>query len=127
VISTEAHPYRLGRKKFSLGKNRNYQYVYRRGKSTPSRYMVLVYVPAGELRVGYSVSSKVGCAVVRNRIRRCFKEDFRMLRSSVKEGKYIFIARVNAKDARHRELTANMRAVVKKAGLFKPDAPSGVS
>lgn len=79
--------------------------------------------------MGYSVSSKVGCAVVRNRIRRCLKEDFRILKSTLnlKEGKYIFIARVNAKDARHGELTANMRAVVKKAGLIQPAVPSDVS
>ena len=113
------HPYSLSRKRYSLGQNRNYQYVYRKGKSTPSRYMVLIYLPARELRVGYSVSSKVGCAVVRNRVRRILREDFRLLRPSLKEGKYIFVARVPAKDASHEELTRAMRYLIKRAGLTK--------
>ena len=117
-----AHPYRLSRKKFSLGKNRNYQYVYRKGRNIPSRYMVLMYLPARELRVGYSVSSKVGCAVVRNRIRRIFREDFRILRPSLKEGKYIFVARNGAKDVPHEELTRGMRSLVRRAGLMKDEA-----
>ena len=116
---TQAHPYRLGRKEFSLGKNRNYQYVYRKGKSFPSHTMVLVYVPAKELRVGFSASSKVGNAVTRNHVRRVMKEDFRKLRPSLKEGKYIFVARVCAGSAPHGALTANMRALVVRAGLMK--------
>ena len=116
---TQAHPYRLGRKEFSLGKNRNYQYVYRKGKNFPSHTMVLVYVPAKELRVGFSASSKVGNAVTRNHVRRVMKEDFRKLRPSLKEGKYIFVARVCAGSAPHGALTANMRALVVRAGLMK--------
>jgi len=126
VICT-AHPYRLGRKQFSLGKNRNYQYVYRKGKSIPSRYMVLVYLSAHDMKAGYSVSSKVGNSVVRSRLTRWFREDFRHLRPSLKEGKYIFVARVAAKDAPHSALTANMRTLVSRAGVLRDDAvcPSG--
>ena len=83
--------------------------------------MVLIYLPGKELRVGYSISSKVGCAVVRNRIRRIFREDFRMLRGSVKPGKYIFVARVAAAEAVHTELTRNMRSLIKRAELFAPE------
>lgn len=120
MIST-AHPYRLGRKQFSLGKNRNYQYVYRKGKSTPSRYMVLVYVPAHDTRLGCSVSSKVGNSVTRSRLTRWCREDFRHLRPFLKEGKYIFVARVSAKDAPHSVLSASMRAVAARAGLLRAD------
>ena len=73
-----AHIYRLGRR-YSLGRNKQYTYVYRRGKSYPGYRMVLVYLKARELKVGFSVSSKVGNAVTRNRLRRRMKEDFRML------------------------------------------------
>ena len=118
---TAAHPFRLGRKLFSLGKNRNYQYVYRKGKNHPSRYMVLVYTNARTLRVGFSVSSKVGNAVTRSRLRRYMREDFRHLRPDLKEGKYIFIARVSAKDAAHAVLTGQMRSLVARAGLLKED------
>ena len=118
---TAAHPFRLGRKQYSLGRNRNYQYVYRKGKSFPSRYMVLVYTNAKTLRVGFSASSKVGNAVTRNRLRRWMKEDFRLLRPSLKEGKYIFVARVSAQGASHETLTSQMRSLVARAGLLKEE------
>ena len=57
-------------RRYRLGENRNYRYVYRRGKSTPSRNVTLVYMKARDLKIGFSVSGKVGNAVTRNRIRR---------------------------------------------------------
>ncbi len=114
-----AHPCRLGRQEFSLGKNRNYQYVYRKGKSYPSRHLVLIYTPSKQLKVGFSVSSKVGNAVTRNRLRRYFKEDFRLIRGKLKDGKYIFVARLGAKDAPHGTLTAHMRSLLQRAELLK--------
>ena len=31
-------------RQFRLGSNRNYRYVYRRGKSCPSHYLVLIHL-----------------------------------------------------------------------------------
>ena len=80
-------------RRYRLGGNRNYRYVYRRGKSYPSKNLVLIYLKGREQRFGFSVSSKVGNAVTRNRIRRYMREDVRRLREQLKTGKYIFIAR----------------------------------
>lgn len=83
--------------------------------------MVLIYVPASQLKVGFSVSSKVGNAVTRNRLRRWFKEDFRMIAHTLKAGKYVFVARNSAKDAPHDMLRSHMGALVAKAGLAKDE------
>ena len=110
--------YRLGRG-FSLGRNKNFRYVFRKGKSTPGRLIALTYLRAGGLKVGFSTSSKLGNAVVRNRVRRVLREDFRMLRPELKPGKYIFVARAAAAKAEHRALEAEMRFLLSRAGLFR--------
>ncbi len=114
--AAKEHRFRLGRR-FSLGRNKHFQYVYRRGKSFPSKLLVLVYLKARDVKVGFSVSSKVGNSVVRNRVRRCLREDFRMRRPDLPGGKYIFVARTVASRATHPELTREMNYLLRKAGL----------
>lgn len=102
-----------------LGSARNYRYVYRRGRSYPSRDLVLVHLKGSQQRFGFSVSSKVGNAVTRNRIRRYLREDVRKLRASLKAGKYIFVARPSAKGAAHAELSRDLESLLRRAKLFK--------
>ena len=113
------HVYRLGRR-FSLGRNKQYAYVYRKGKSFPGKRIVLVYLKARDLKVGFSVSSKVGNAVTRNRLRRRMTEDFRMLRPSLPAGKYIFVARQAAAGADSAAMGREMRRILEKAQLLSP-------
>ena len=111
------HPARFPRR-YSLGSNKNYRYVYRRGKSHPSKNLVLVYLRGKDVKIGFSVSGKVGNAVTRNRIRRYLREDARQLRGQLKGGKYIFVARPSAKEVRHELLAREMRAVLSRAKLL---------
>ena len=114
------HNYRLGRA-FSLGRNKQFTYVYRRGKSFPSRRMVLIYLRARELKVGFSVSAKVGNSVTRNKVRRRMREDFRMLRPDLVPGKYIFIARTGAAEAPYPAMAQEMKSLLKRAKLFRTE------
>ena len=104
-----------------LGGNRNYRYVYRRGKSTPSRSVVLVYLKGREQRFGFSVSGKVGNAVTRNRIRRYMREDVRRMRTQLKSGKYVFIARQGIDRLTHEQLTKELRRTLTRANLLKEE------
>ena len=108
-------------RRYRLGDNKNYRYVYRRGKSYPSRHLVLIYLKGKEQKFGFSVSSKVGNAVTRNRIRRCMREDVRKMRTSLKCGKYIFVARPALKTVPHADLTREMQALLARAKLVKED------
>lgn len=108
-------------RRFRLGNFRNYRYVYRRGKSYPSKYLVLVYLKGREQRFGFSVSGKVGNAVTRNRIRRYLREDVRRLRMQLKSGKYIFIARPALKDVPHAGLTRELTGLLRRSKLMKEE------
>ena len=108
-------------RRYRLGSNRNYRYVYRRGKSCPSHYLVLIHLKGRELKIGFSVSGKVGNAVTRNRIRRWLREDVRRLRARMKCGKYVFIARTAIADAPHEAVTREVRRLLTRAKLLKED------
>ena len=106
-------------RRYRLGKNKNYRYVYRRGKSVPSRNVTLVHVKGKDLKIGFSVSGKVGNAVTRNRVRRWMREDVRRLRARMKCGKYVFVARPSASVAEHAALTREIRSLLARAKLLR--------
>jgi len=104
-----------------LGSNRNYRYVYRRGKSHPSHSVVLIFLKARDLKVGFSVSAKIGNAVTRNRVRRWLREDIRRLRYRMKCGKYVFIARQGIQGVSHEALTRELSRLLERARLLKEE------
>ena len=109
-------------RRYRLGDNRNYRFVYRRGKSNPSRNLTLVHLKGRELKIGFSVSGKVGNAVTRNRIRRWMREDVRKLRTRLKCGKYIFVARPSAAEISPAALTREIGSLLNRAKLLKEEA-----
>ena len=109
-------------RRYRLGENRNYRFVYRRGRSVPSRDLVLVHLKGRDLKIGFSVSGKVGNAVTRNRLRRWMREDVRRLRARMKCGKYIFVARPSMKDISHESLTREIKSVLERARLLKEES-----
>lgn len=109
-------------RRYRLGSNRNYRYVYRKGKSHPSRNLVLIYLKSRDLKIGFSVSGKVGNAVTRNRVRRWLREDVRRLRTRLKRGKYVLIARQGIAAVSHPALTKELNKLLTRADLLKEDA-----
>ena len=84
----------------SLKKNRDFQNVYRNGKSKANKYLVM-YVLENQLdsnRLGISVSKKVGNSVVRHRTTRLIRESYRLNQDNLKTGyDMVVIARQTAK------------------------------
>ena len=72
-----------------LGKNPEFQKVYKQGRSKANKYLVM-YVKTGESgpsRYGFSVSKKVGNSVVRHHITRLLRESVRKNDALVKDVK----------------------------------------
>jgi ribonuclease P protein component len=65
-----------------LSRSRDFDAVYRQGRSVSTRFLVLYWFaredgPDGAARLGLAVPKAVGTAVVRNRIKRRLREIFR--------------------------------------------------
>ena len=101
-------------RRYRLQKNRAFQYVYRKGHSVACRDLVLLFARSKELRVGFSVSKKVGKAVVRNKVKRRLRECFRPWLGDVKTGLYVIVARPSAAQAAFRDLQRDVRYLLKK-------------
>lgn len=79
-----------------LKKSWEFKKVYRKGRTVVSRNIVLYYCPngLGINRIGFSIRKNVGKSVIRNRIRRIYREAFFQLEGQLLKGyDFIIIAR----------------------------------
>jgi ribonuclease P protein component len=82
-----------------LSRSRDFDAVYRKGRSVSTRYLVLYSFPRPdeaeeESRLGLAVSRKVGGATERSRIKRRLRAAFDELRESLPAGHdYVLIVR----------------------------------
>ena len=108
----------------SLKKNRDFQLLYKEGKSRANRYLVL-YVKENGLeknRLGVSVSKKVGNSIVRHRITRLIRESYRLHEDMFNSGlDMVVIARVSAKERGMREIESALLHLGKLQGVLKKE------
>ena len=91
----------------SLKKNRDFQTVYKYGKSAANRYLIMYIYPnqTERNRLGISVSKKVGNSVVRHHVTRLLRESYRLHEEMFNSGlDIVVIARAGAKEARYRQI-----------------------
>lgn len=72
-------------------------------------------------RLGITVSPKIGCAVVRNRVRRLLKENYRILQGLSEGFDIVIVARGSSKDAAFDELGKDLRGALSECGILKED------
>lgn len=103
-----------------IKKDRQFRYIYSRGKSFANKKLVIYYIKNNDekLRVGISISKKVGKAVVRNRLRRLIKENIR-INQNLKSGySMIFLARVGADDLDFNTMKSSINHLLKRCDLI---------
>ncbi|HLM33050.1 MAG TPA: ribonuclease P protein component [Gaiellaceae bacterium] len=88
-----------------LSRSRDFDAVYRQGRSVSTRYLVLYsFLRTDEVdeesRLGLAVSRKVGDAVERNRVKRRLRAAFEELEGSLPRGRdFVLIARPGLAEA----------------------------
>ena len=109
-------------KKDILRRKDDFSSIYKKGKSIGERYIVLFYKRNGLSynRIAFLASKKVGNSVERNRARRLMKENYRFLKSHIKNGyDIVFIARNSINGKKAYDVEKSMKNAVNKAKLYK--------
>ena len=115
------------RRRGRLSRSGDFDRVYREGRSHANRYLVLYTFPRGEgaegdVRLGVSVSRKVGGAVQRNAVKRALREAFWAQRDRLPaDHDFVIVARPDAAALVEREgangIGATLQELLAEAGV----------
>ena len=90
-----------------LSRSAEFERVYRQGRSTANRHLVVYAFPnaaTDQPRLGLSVSRKVGGAVVRNGVKRVLREAFANAEATLRPGQdVVVVARPSAAELVERD------------------------
>ncbi len=108
----------------TLKENYEFRRIYAKGKSGVSPCLVVYCRPnrCGHNRLGVTVGTKLGHAVVRNRVRRRLREIYRLNQPRMKQGyDVVLVGRVRAATADYRELERSFLRICEKLSLLEND------
>ena len=106
----------------SLKKNRDFQTVYNKGRSFANTYLVMYAMDNGleKNRLGISVSKKVGNSVVRHRLTRLIRENYRLSEEHFRCGTdMIVIVRSSAKGKDYHDIESALIHLGKLHKIYK--------
>ncbi|NLT17893.1 MAG: Ribonuclease P protein component [Firmicutes bacterium ADurb.Bin080] len=110
------------KKAYRLKNRGSFTYIYRKGTSLSTSILVLLHVPSHSLRMGVSVSKKIGKSVVRNKVKRRINESFCRLAPHITgQYNYIAVAREPIAKATFLDILKSMEYLLKKAGHIPND------
>ena len=109
-----------------LKENNLFRRAYSRGKTAANSCLALYIRRNGQKsnRLGLTISTKVGGAVVRNRIRRRLREIYRLHEDRLVLGRdVVIVALVRAASSDYHQLERSFLKLADKLGLLKKEGP----
>ena len=106
----------------TVKENYEFRRIYRKGKSAVSLVIYCQRNRRGLSRLGVSVSTKLGGAVVRNRVRRRIREIYRLNKPKMVPGyDIIVVARVRAVETGYQKLESTYLRLLRQLNLLRED------
>ena len=106
-----------------LKRRSEFQRVYHKGRSYAGRYLILYVFKnyQGERdHVGFAAGKKLGCAAVRNRVKRLLREAYRQEQARVPQGvTLLLVGRAAAVRAKSQLVQQEFVRLLKKAKLLE--------
>ncbi len=107
--------------KNTIKENRDFRFAYKKGKKIVTPYIVMHYYKnrTDQTKIGITVSTSVGKAVVRNRIKRLVREAFLPYRHITKKGyNIIWVSRSRTAHATYDDVRKSVEHCLISADLL---------
>jgi len=112
------------KRRYRVRTDKRFQEVRRHGRTYANQLLVLCVLPNefGFSRFGFSVNSRIGNAVRRNRIKRRLREIMRLQQDNLQSGwDIVLIARQPIRSADYAEMATACARLLRRAQLFRAD------
>ena len=105
----------------SIKENSDFKRAYYKGKSIVKKRLVLYYRKNrfSFNRLGITVSPKVGNAVIRNRVRRLIKENYRLCGELICGYDIVIVARGISAQSDYHQIGKDLKSALSESGLCK--------
>lgn len=110
------------KKENRLKKRKQFNWTFKNGTSVHTNDLVLIYTSswAKDYKVGFSVTKKVGKAVVRNKVKRRLREVVTKLNGKIlPKHTLVFVAKPSIVQTEFAEIDRQVKLLLKKANLIK--------
>jgi ribonuclease P protein component len=112
------------KKTVSIKSSRDFSRTFYRGKSFADKFIVVYVIPnkLDKNRIGISIGKKIGCSVVRNKVKRLIRESYRKIEEKLKFGfDIVFVPRHPSKDASFSDISNSINKIFDRLAIIDKD------